>query len=340
MNHLAQNPHPKHLLHHLALKQDENDEAETFRPIDLHCLHPELTAPCDLYLKIRLKSRFTLFARKGLAFSPRDRQNMLDSGVEELYIREEDSEIFYHYLKDALTLVVRDPNCPSETKAHFVHAACRDIMSKVYTDPRASFITQAHEMLAPTVDLVVNDDRATRCLVQLTAHDVSTYTHCTNVGIFSIALTKILYGDSADHDLHKLSAGFFLHDLGKCKVPLEILNKPGKLDQQEWEVMQTHPQLGYELLEQTGHMTDEARIIILEHHEKDDGTGYPNGLEARDIHPYARICRLADVYEALTSDRPYHTRQSTFDALKLMKNHVLADIDQQLFAHFVKLFRL
>jgi HD-GYP domain-containing protein (c-di-GMP phosphodiesterase class II) len=104
--------------------------------------------------------------------------------------------------------------------------------------------------------------------------------------------------------------------------------------------MQTHPQLGYELLEQTGHMTDEARIIILEHHEKDDGTGYPNGLEARDIHPYARICRLADVYEALTSDRPYHTRQSTFDALKLMKNHVLADIDQQLFTHFVKLFRL
>ncbi len=309
-----------------------------YRPIDLRCLHPELTAPCDLFLRVG-PARYTLFACEGLAFSPHHRENLIETGVEELYINEEDSPVFYRYLTDALTKVVQNPHCPSETKAEFVHAACRDIMTKVYSDPRAVFIEQAHEVLWPAVDLVVRDDRATRCLVQLTAHDVSTYTHCTNVGIFAISLAKIFFGSTADHDLHNLAAGFFLHDLGKCKIPLEILNKPGRLDAGEWDVVQTHPREGHDLLAETGHMTDEARIIILEHHEKDDGSGYPEQLSAADIHPYARICRLADVYEALTSDRPYHTRQTTYNALKLMKERVLADMDQELFEHFVKLFK-
>jgi len=328
---------PYRMFQHLSLATEACQE--DYRPIDLGCLHPEISAPCDLFLRVG-RRRYTLFAAKGLGFSPVHRQNLAETGVQELYIQEEDAPVFYRYLKEALSQVVRNPNCPSETKAGFVHAACRDIMTKVYSDPRAAFIDQAMEVIWPSVDLVVRDDRATRCLVQLTAHDVNTYTHCTNVGIFSIALARIFLGSSSEHDLHKLAAGFFLHDLGKCKIPLEIINKPGRLDETEWQIVQQHPQHGYDLLTESGHMTDEARIIILEHHEKDDGTGYPNRMSSRDIHPYARICRLADVYEALTSDRAYHTRHSTYQALKLMKEKVLADMDQDLFEHFIKLFRL
>lgn len=325
---------PVKMLSHLTM----GSEACDFRPIDLGCLHPEISAPCDLYLHVG-KNRYTLFAKKGIPFSQHHRQNLRYTGVQELYIRDEDAPVFYHYLKEALSQVVRNPNCPSETKAKFVHAACRDIMTKVYSDPRATFIEQSMEVIWPSVDLVVRDDRATRHLVQMTAHDVNTYTHCTNVGIFGIALARIFFGTSSEHDLRKMAAGFFLHDLGKCKIPLEILNKPGSLDPAEWQTVQQHPRDGYEILTETGHMTDEARIIILEHHEKDDGSGYPQRMSSRDIHPYARICRLADVYEALTSDRPYHTRQTTYNALKLMKEKILADMDQDLFEHFVKLFR-
>jgi HD-GYP domain-containing protein (c-di-GMP phosphodiesterase class II) len=92
------------------------------------------------------------------------------------------------------------------------------------------------------------------------------------------------------------------------------------------------------MVENCGLMTDEARTIILQHHERDDGMGYPNQRRAEEIHPYARICRLADIYEALTSERPYHNSRSSLEALKFMKEHVVRGADEQLFAGFIKLF--
>lgn len=309
----------------------------TFRPVGLRCLNTDENAPCDLFLQAG-RDRFTLFARKGSRFDTSARRRLRVHGVTHLFIREEEAAVFYDRLRLSLIRIVRDPCCPERTKAEFVHAACKDIMSKVYGDPRAPFLVQACEIIAPAVDLVVANERATRCLVQLTAHDINTYTHSTNVGIFAIALARIVYGQSVEHDLRKMAMGFFLHDLGKCHIPLEVLNKPGALNDREWHLVRAHPKSGYEILSATGFMSDEAKIIILEHHERDDGTGYPGSLKSNEIHPYARICRLADVYEALTSDRAYHKRRSTFQALKLMKDKVLVDMDREFFDNFVKLF--
>jgi HD-GYP domain-containing protein (c-di-GMP phosphodiesterase class II) len=92
------------------------------------------------------------------------------------------------------------------------------------------------------------------------------------------------------------------------------------------------------MLKESAAVPEEAATIVLQHHERDDGTGYPYGLNGEDIHPYARICRLADVYEALTSERPYHKRHSTFQALKIMRDRVMADADQEMLRHFIGLF--
>jgi HD-GYP domain-containing protein (c-di-GMP phosphodiesterase class II) len=157
------------------------------------------------------------------------------------------------------------------------------------------------------------------------------------VGIFSIALARIFFGANSSHDMQRLGVGFFLHDLGKCKLPLEILNKPGALTPEERQVVNRHPEDGSTLLRESGYATEEAEIIILQHHERDNGTGYPNGLKGSEIHPYARICRLADVYDALTSERPYHKKRTTFEALKMIKEEMV-DLDQDLINCFIKLF--
>lgn len=138
--------------------------------------------------------------------------------------------------------------------------------------------------------------------------------------------------------MKSLGPGFFLHDLGKTRIPLNVLYKKGPLDPPEWDIVRRHPGDGHDLLEEEGFLTEESSIIALQHHERDDGQGYPNCLPAREIHPYARICRMADVFEALTSDRPYRQKLKTFDALKLMKEKILTDIDKDLFHHFVRLF--
>ncbi|MEJ2201594.1 MAG: HD domain-containing phosphohydrolase, partial [Desulfuromonadaceae bacterium] len=106
----------------------------------------------------------------------------------------------------------------------------------------------------------------------------------------------------------------------------------------ERKIINKHPQDGRMMLEESGLLTEEAKIITGQHHERDDGKGYPNGLTGNDIHPYARICRLADVYEALTADRSYHKRHSTFEAFKIMQKQFTSELDRKLYELFLKLF--
>ena len=311
---------------------------EEMLPVRLDCLYTERLSPCDLFHR-RRSGGYLLYAARGALFEQRVKDRLLAYGVEYLYIHSEDVPLYFNYVRETLTSLVRDPFTPSRKKAEAVHSTCKDIMRRVFDDPRASFISQAHEVITPTVDLIVADDYAARCLIRLTAYDHSTYVHSTNVGIFGIALARILFHSEGGHDMNRLGAGFFLHDLGKCQIPLEILNKPGPLTAEERQVVNRHPEDGCRLLESGGFLTEEARILTLQHHERDDRQGYPNGLGREDIHPYARICRLADVYEALTSQRPYHRPLTTFQALKFMKEKVVSDMDQELLRHFIRLFR-
>lgn len=132
-------------------------------------------------------------------------------------------------------------------------------------------------------------------------------------------------------------AAFFLHDLGKVKIDQEILNKPGKLTEEEMEEMRRHPGHGFRLLHATKQLSEECRIIVLQHHERSDGSGYPRGLREGEIHSYGRICSVADVFDALTSDRPYRKALPPFDALKLMRSEMSHHFQKDIFEKFVLL---
>ncbi|RMF47463.1 MAG: HD domain-containing protein [Deltaproteobacteria bacterium] len=319
-----------------AVRPADREHGELY-PIGLDCLHLDLSAPCDLFRRLS-GGEFVLYAGKGIPFDQEIRAGLAELGVEELYIREDDVPRFFAYLRDNLEKIVRDVSVSPSRKAQAVHVSCTETMRRAYADPRAAFLQQAHEVITPTVDLIVRDDAATRALVQLTAYDHCTYVHSTNVGIFGVALARLLHGRESAAVMERLGAGFFLHDLGKCRIPVEILNKPGALSARERRIVNRHPQDGYDILRDEGFMTNEAEILTLQHHEREDGQGYPNGLTSADIHPYARICRLVDIYEALTADRPYHQRRSTFEALRFMQEKILTDMDQDLVRQFVTLF--
>ena len=107
-----------------------------------------------------------------------------------------------------------------------------------------------------------------------------------------------------DERMTQLGLGLILHDIGKLAVPTEILNKPGKLDSHEWAIMQAHPRLGVELLS-GGEWTPLVKAIVLRHHERWNGSGYPDRKVGDEIHEMARIAAIADVYDAITSQRPY-----------------------------------
>lgn len=307
-------------------------------PVSLQCLSPDRMTPCDLFHRTG-EDTYVYFARKNVLFSAKTQEQLRANGVKHLYVTEEDAELYLDYLKDQLIRTFRDPCCSAEKKAAILYATSQDIMRRVFDDPRTFFLDRAHDIIILFVDQIVSDSNVTRCLIRLASHEPSTYIHSTNVGIFSTALAGALLGQTSREDFRNRGASFFLHDIGKCRIPLEILNKAGRLSEEEFETIKTHPLKGYDLLKETGGFSEEDMTITLQHHERNNGSGYPYGLKEKDIHPYAKICRLADVYEALTADRPYRKSYSTFEALHIMKDEV-GDMDRDIFDQFVKLFGL
>lgn len=151
----------------------------------------------------------------------------------------------------------------------------------------------------------------------LQARDICTHTHCQRVIHYSLTLGRMI--GLSEHDLVTLERGVFLHDIGKIHMPDSVLLKPGLLSETEWTVMQQHPSIGFEMLRHNPLLTDAAEIV-LSHHERYNGSGYPLGLRGEDIPLSARICAIADTFDAITSIRPYRTPMSVEEACNYIQS--------------------
>ena len=170
-------------------------------------------------------------------------------------------------------------------------------------------------------------------LARLKTADDYTYLHSVAVCALMIALARQL-GLSDDETRDAGMAGL-LHDLGKALIPMEILNKPGKLTDGEFTIVKTHPKKGYELLLTATGVSEITKDVCLHHHEKIDGSGYPMGLNSETMSLYAKMGAVCDVYDAITSNRPYKAGWDPAESIKRMaewKGH----FDPTVFQAFVK----
>ncbi|HOM07637.1 MAG TPA: HD-GYP domain-containing protein [Syntrophales bacterium] len=238
-----------------------------------------------------------------------------------------------------LLATIKERGVPAEKRAVRVWENSLVMMKNLLDEPTGPRIKEAKEGIAAVINLILNDEDTTHYLINITEHDFNTYTHCVNVGVLGVALAKAFFGLSSEHDLMALGVGFFLHDLGKVKVDPAIINKPSRLTEEEMREMRRHPAHGYRILLETRQLTEESRLIVLQHHERRDGTGYPRGLRGDEIHIYGRLCSLVDVYDALTADRPYKSKLDPFSALKLMREEMIGHFQRDLFERFVLMFR-
>ncbi|MBO9171735.1 HD-GYP domain-containing protein [Rhizobium sp. L245/93] len=165
----------------------------------------------------------------------------------------------------------------------------------------------AFEAVAPIVDILVksitDDPNLLISMTRLKSKDDMTFLHSIAVSSLMIRLARYLKYD--ENTVHLLGIAGLLHDIGKIEIPLGILVKAGALDDSELKLMQQHPAIGHELLQRNGSMPDVVLDVCLHHHERLDGSGYPKGLMEDQISRHARIAAICDVYDALTSARPY-----------------------------------
>lgn len=160
----------------------------------------------------------------------------------------------------------------------------------------------ANELL----EFVLSDPEVLRVLSKLNMIDGYTLNHSVQVSVISILIGQWL--GLSPRDLFALGYAGLLHDIGKSKVPVQILNKPSRLSPEEYEAVKKHSQHSFELIKGLPRMNEEIRTGILQHHEKSDGSGYPLKLSGDAIHFYAQILCIADIYAAMTADRVYNRK--------------------------------
>jgi len=173
-------------------------------------------------------------------------------------------------------------------------------------------------------------------MLQLTGiRDIDNYTflHSIDVCIYSTIIGKNLGYDM--DTLTLLGMGAVLHDIGKCKIPAHLLRKPGSLSEDEYNEIKEHSVLGYEIIRNSYGLNEKIASISLQHHERWDGSGYPSGLMSYNIDPFARIIALADVYDALISDRIYKKRYLPDIAAKYISKNSGTLFDPKLVEVFV-----
>ncbi len=150
----------------------------------------------------------------------------------------------------------------------------------------------------------------------LKAADEYTFKHSVDVATIAMIVGK-KQGFSKE-DLREIGMAGLLHDIGKTKIPAEILNKPDRLDEEEFALIRQHPVLGYQLIKDRKDFSDTISVSVLQHHEKIDGSGYPFGIKGDTISPYAKILSVSDIYDALVTDRPYKKAFSQRDAVEMI----------------------
>ncbi len=155
-------------------------------------------------------------------------------------------------------------------------------------------------------------------LTDIKSNDDYTFAHSVNVTVISILIGKFL--NFSYNELLNLGTGSLMHDIGKAVLPDEILNKPGKLTDEEYKIIQEHPQLGFDMVKDSIDINPLSRVAILTHHEKCDGTGYPGKLKGKNIHKHGRIVAVADVFDALTSDRVYRKKWPVYQAVEYLES--------------------
>lgn len=151
--------------------------------------------------------------------------------------------------------------------------------------------------------LLENKDINSTFLMELKTFDNYTFIHSLNTCVLAL-----FFGINLNYTrnmLLDLGMGALLHDIGKTKIPTEILNKKGRLTDAEFDIMKKHPVYGFDIVKNMKDLSDRGKFIVLEHHEKYDGTGYPLGLKGEKISKFARIACISDVYDAIISDRVY-----------------------------------
>jgi len=293
----------------------------------------------DVFLKVSGDHYAHVFSRStGVDYQRLEKY--IFRGVKELYIRENDYEIYKNYSKVTAATVFTDPALTQEKRVSALLNMTEQNLAEIFTrfsvDEQAA--QQSRTLVQGYVGLMSSEPQTLAMILKLVSYGNYLYYHAVAVSVFSLLLARAL-GQFDSKLLEIIGMGGFLHDIGRTQLPQEINESARSFTPEEWKIMRSHPKLGLDMLQDAKKIPDEVRYIVYQHHEQPGGGGYPNALRGPVIYPPARIVSICDSFSALISARPFRKAYSVDEALKIMQGEsgkfdkILIQTMRTVFAH-------
>ena len=243
-------------------------------------------------------------------------------GITGVYIREgeEDPEERDIEIAPETRETIQKLSVPDRAKIQLTESVKKRVGTGVqylFSNPQSDdFMSTADNISTDLMKAIMENDAIAVDISALRLSDEYTFQH--SVDVASIAMIIAKHHGFSQEDVYKIGITGLLHDVGKSQIPNEILNKPGKLTDDEFTIMKQHSVFGYNILKQKPNISTDILLGVLQHHEKINGKGYPIGVDNKMICPFARILAVADIYDALVTERPYKKAFTQRDATEMI----------------------
>lgn len=246
------------------------------------------------------------------------------------------------YIDDELSEGLEAENViPDELKIKSiatVKTAFKDLSDRKGSSYNIKSIESIKQIVDEMMHIIYENPSTLYCMTELMGTDMYTYNHSAEVAALSMLVAKSMKMN--DTFIQKIGVGAILHDVGKMSVPAEILNKVDPLDDVESKLMKEHPQMGYDLLKDNDYISPISRQIVLLHHEKLNGSGYPFMMSGEQIPIHVRIVTLCDIFNAISSNRAYKRRMNADEALELIRAEAIYELDRDIYYHLLKVVNI
>jgi HD-GYP domain-containing protein (c-di-GMP phosphodiesterase class II) len=284
----------------------------------------------DVYLIANANSTPTLFCSRELAIESEQLRQIIKAGVSKLYIESNSYTDYQTHLRSNWKSILDQDRFNESNRTAVMSEVVRAVLSEQFASTDTQTVVETcHELGVSIVNVIAERPVLVSELSDVMYHDYATFTHSSNVASYIAVLAKAL-GYCGD-ELQQIVVAALLHDIGKLEIPDSILAKPGRLDEFEFRQVQLHPGLGFRrLVNEQRQLTYNQLMIVYQHHEKLNGKGYPVGLPAEEIHPWAKMCSVVDIFEALTSQRPYRKPMTHATALAMLDSLAGTELDAEM----------
>jgi len=291
--------------------------------------------PFDIHIDTHGSATPVLYREKNLPVTGDVFDALEENRHEFVYVTTDQEKEYLKYTEENLDKVLTDESVPIEEKSKVLYSCAQGLVSQVLEEPRSrELIQRSRNLVHTTTNFMIDEQSAFSHLLKLVSYDYYTYTHSVNVYVFSVTLAQRV-GFTDPELLRDFGEGVLLHDIGKSMIDPAITNCKGKLTDEQWQAMRMHPVYGYDIMAEHCTLSDMALSVVRHHHEKIRGGGYPDNLKGKQIIPLVRVTTIADIFDALTTRRSYKDALGSFDALRIMRDEISRDLDEEYFRTFV-----